>query len=80
MPDELSELIRTADALGLRGARREQYVVDHGGSRAAYRSYTRRAALRLAVSIVALVGSVAAGIYGWWTWYEWGPAFLRSLR
>jgi hypothetical protein len=80
MPNDLSELIRTADAMGLTGPQREQYIVEQGGSLDAYRRYTRRANLRLAGEYLAMITAVVAGVYGWWAWYDWGPWFLRLFR
>jgi hypothetical protein len=80
MPSELAHLIRTADAMGLRGPEREQYIVEQGGSLDAYRQYTRRANLRMAGAYLALIVAVVAGVYGWWTWYDWGPGLLRMLH
>jgi hypothetical protein len=80
MPDELADLVRAADVVGLRVPQWEQDIIDHDGSLDAYRRYLRRAAWRLAGAYLALIAAVVAGIYGWWTWYDWGPWLVGSIR
>jgi len=71
MSDNIADVVHAAQVLGLKGEERDQFILDSGNSLDAYHQYMKRET----VKVIAILGSLVAGIVGtvvWWFWDQWG--------
>lgn len=74
MSDDIAEIVRAAEVLGLQGENLDEFILEHGSSLEAYREHMRWNTLRAIAVILALVGAIA-GVVVWWFWNRWIVVF-----
>jgi hypothetical protein len=71
MPEDIAEVVRAAEVLGLQGEELDTFILDSGNSIEDYRRYMRRSTVRVVAILLVLLGALMGAVV-WWFWDQWG--------